>query len=144
MFPCPFRTFFPPVVLYCNQYAKGEFSAVFSVFMRLAVTVAAIPLCATYYPGVHMQDLPAALLAGAVLGVLYAIIRPIARLLLKILNWFTVGLLYVLIDTWLVWTATAMYPEAVTVDSFWWAVAIAVSVNIARMLIDIVTRSTKK
>ena len=114
----------------------------FSVVLRFAVTVAAIPLCATYYPGVHMQDLPAALLAGA--GVFYALIRPIARLLLKIINWITLGLIYVLIDTWLVWTATAMYPEAVAVDNFWWAVAIAVSVNIARMAIDILTRSTKK
>ncbi len=115
-----------------------------SVVLRFGVTVAAIPLCATYYPGVHMQDLQAALLAGAVLGVFYALIRPVARLLLKILNWITLGLIYVLIDTWLVWTAAAMYPQAVAVDNFWWAVAIAVSVNVARMVIDVLTRSTKK
>lgn len=116
----------------------------FSVVLRFAVTVAAIPLCATYYPGVHMQDLPAALLAGAALGVFYALIRPIARLLLKIINWLTLGLIYVLIDSWLVWTVTGTYPQAVSVDNFWWAVAIAVSVNVARMVIDIITRSTKK
>ena len=116
----------------------------FGVVLRFAVTVAAIPLCAAYYPGVHMLDLQAALLAGAVLGIFYALIRPVARLLLKIINWVTLGLIYVLIDTWLVWTATTMYPQAVTVDNFWWAVAIAVSVNVARMVIDIITRSTKK
>lgn len=116
----------------------------FGVFMRFAVTVAAIPLCATYYPGVHMQDLPAALLAGAVLGLLYALIRPVARLLLKVINFLTLGLLYVVLDTWLVWTATTMYPEAVTVDNFWWAVAIAGSVNVVRMVIDIVTSGAKK
>ena len=116
----------------------------FSVVLRFAVTVAAIPLCATYYPGVHMQDLQAALLVGAVLGVFYALIRPVARLLLKILNWITLGLIYVLIDTWLVWTAATMYPDAVSVDNFWWAVAIAVSVNVARMVIDVITRSAKK
>jgi uncharacterized membrane protein YvlD (DUF360 family) len=116
----------------------------FSFVMRFAVTVAAIPLCATYYPGVHMQDLPAALLAGAALGVFYALIRPIARLLLKIINWLTLGLIYVMIDSWLVWTVTGTYPQAVSVDNFWWAVAIAVSVNVARMVIDIITRSTKK
>ena len=116
----------------------------FSFVLRFAVTVAAIPLCATYYPGVHMQDLQAALIAGAALGVFYALIRPIARLLLKIINFLTLGVLYVLIDTWLVWTATGLYPEAVAVDSFWWAAAIAVSVNVARMVIDIITRSTKK
>lgn len=116
----------------------------FSVVLRFAVTVAAIPLCATYYPGVHMQDLQAALLTGAVLGIFYALIRPIARLLLKIINFLTLGLIYILIDTWMVWTATNMVPEAVSVDSFWWVVAIAASINIARMAIDVITRSTKK
>jgi len=112
--------------------------------MRFAITVAAIPLCAEYYPGVHMQDLRSALIAGAVLGILYALVRPIARLLLKIINFFTLGLLYVALDTWLVLTVANMYPEALAVDSFWWAIAIAGSVNIARMLIDILTRDFKK
>jgi putative membrane protein len=116
----------------------------FSVVLRFAVTVAAIPLCATYYPGVHMQELPAALLVGAVLGVFYTLIRPIMRLLLKIINFLSLGLIYIAIDTWLVWTAANMYPEALSVDNFWWLVAIAVSVNIARMVIDILTRSMKK
>jgi len=116
----------------------------FSVVLRFAVTVAAIPLCATYYPGVHMQDLQAALIVGAVLGAFYALLRPLARLLLKVVNFLTLGLIYILVDTWLVWTATGMYPEAISVDSFWWAAAIAGSVNVARMVIDVITRSAKK
>ena len=72
------------------------------------------------------------------------LLRPLARLLLKIINFFTLGLIYILIDTWLVWTVTGMYPEAVSVDSVWWAMAIAASVNIVRMVIDILTRSMKR
>ncbi len=116
----------------------------FSIVLRFAVTVAAIPLCATYYPGVHMTELQAALIAGAALGAFYALLRPLARLLLKIVNFLTLGLIYILIDTWLVWTVAGMYPDAITVDSFWWAAAVAASVNIVRMLIDIITRSAKR
>jgi len=116
----------------------------FGVVLRFAVTVAAIPLCAAYYPGVHMENLQTALLVGVVLGVLYALIRPVARLLLKVINWLTLGLLYVLVDTWLVWTATGMDPEAVTVDNFWWAAAVAVSVNIVRMLVDGITSGASR
>lgn len=115
-----------------------------SVMLRFAVTVAAIPLCATYYPGVHMQDLQAALLAGAALGAFYALLRPLARLLLKIVSFLTLGLINILVDAWLVWTVTQMYPSAIAVDSFWWAAAVAVSVNVARMAIDVVTRSMKR
>ncbi|HPJ03235.1 MAG TPA: phage holin family protein [Candidatus Limiplasma sp.] len=116
----------------------------FSIVLRFAVTVAAIPLCATYYPGVHMQNLQAALIAGAALGAFYALLRPLARLLLKIINFLTLGLIYILIDTWLVWTVAGMYPDAIAVDSFLWAAAVAASVNIARMIIDIITRSMKR
>ena len=116
----------------------------FSVLLRFAVTVAAIPLCATYYPGVHMQDLQTALIAGAALGAFYALLRPLARLLLKIINFLTLGLIYILVDSWLVWSVAGMYPDAISVDSFWWAAAVAVSVNVARMIIDIITRSMKK
>ena len=76
---------------------------------------------------------------GAVLGVLYMVLRPIVRLLLKVLNWLTLGLLYVAVDTWLVWTAAALVPGAVTVDNVWWAVAVAAAVNVARTLISALT-----
>ena len=116
----------------------------FSIVLRFAVTVAAIPLCATYYPGVHMADLQAALLVGVALGAFYTLLRPVARLLLKLINILTLGVIYIGIDAWLVWTATQMYPNAVSVDNIWWTLAIAGSVNIVRMVIDIITRSTKR
>ena len=67
------------------------------------------------------------------------VLRPVVRLLLKVLNWLTLGLLYVAVDTWLVWTAAALVPGAVTVDNIWWAVAVAAAVNVARTLISALT-----
>ena len=117
----------------------------FSIVLRFAVTVAAIPLCATYYPGVHMQDLQAALIAGAALGAFYALLRPLARLLIK--------------DRQLPDAGADLHPDrhlagmdgrgdVPRCDDPWTASggrrAVAVSVNVARMVIDIITRSMKK
>lgn len=111
----------------------------FGAFLRFAVTVAAIPLCAQYMEGVHTTDWTKAALIGVILAVLYMILRPVVRLLLKVVNWLTLGLLYVAVDAWLVWTAIGMLDGAVTVDNFWWAVAMAFVVNAARTVIGALT-----
>ena len=107
--------------------------------LRFAVTVAAVPLCAQYLPGVHMTDWTKAVMIGAILAVLYLVLRPLVRLLLKVINWLTLGLLYVAVDAWLVWSATQMMGGAVTVDNFWWAVAVAGAVNVGRTLAGALT-----
>ena len=112
--------------------------------LRFAVTVAAVPLCATYMPGVHMTDVAGAMLIGAILGALYMLLRPVLRLLLKVLSWLTLGLLYVVIDAWLVWTAVSMMGGGVTLDSFWWAGAVALAINLARTVIGVLTGSLRK
>ena len=111
----------------------------FGAILRFAVTVAAVPLCAQYLPGVHTADWTKAALIGAVLALLYIVLRPLMRLLLKVINWLTLGLLYVVVDAWLVWTAAEMMGGAVTFDSFWWAVAVAFAVNAARTVIGALT-----
>ena len=115
-----------------------------ATILRFAATVAVIPLCATYLPGVHMQNVQGAALIGAILGGLYIVIRPLARLLLKVINWLTLGLLYVVLDAWLVWTAVGMMDGAVTLDHIGWAAAVALAVNVARTLIGLMTGSLKK
>lgn len=111
----------------------------FGAILRFAVTVAAIPLCAQYLPGVHMTDWSQAAVIGAILGVFYVVLRPLMRLLLKVINWLTLGLLYVAVDAWLVWTAASIMGGGVTFDNFWWSVAVALAVNVARTLIGALT-----
>ena len=112
--------------------------------LRFIATVAAVPLCAQYLAGVHTTDWTKAALIGAILGILYVVLRPLMRLLLKVINWLTLGLLYVVVDAWLVWTAVGMLGGAVTLDNFWWAVAVAVVVNAARTVIGALTGSLHK
>ena len=112
--------------------------------LRFAVTVAAVPLCAEYMDGVHMGSWTSGVLIGAILAALYMVLRPVIRLLLKVINWLTLGLLYVGVDAWLVWTAAGMMNGAVTLDSFWWALAVAAVVNVARTVVGALTNSLRK
>ena len=104
----------------------------------------AIPFCAQYMAGVHTTDWTKAALIGVILAVLYMLLRPLMRFLLTVINWLTLGLLYVALDAWLVWTAVGMMNGAVTLDNFWWAVAVAVVVNAARTVIGALTGSLHK
>ena len=92
----------------------------FAAFVRFAVTVAAVPLCAEYLDGVKMLDLTNALVVGVILAAIYTVLRPVMRLILSVLNFCTLGLLYI----------------AVVFDSYWWALAVAVIINVARTLVD--------
>jgi uncharacterized membrane protein YvlD (DUF360 family) len=125
---------------YTKDDVNGGIGGMFGGVMRFLVTVAAVPLCALYLPGVHMtNDWTQAVMIGAILAVLYLVFRPVIRLLLKVLNWLTLGLLYVMVDAWLVWSAAQMLGGAVTMDNFWWAVAVAFVVNVGRTLVGALT-----
>jgi len=109
------------------------------ILLRFGVTVAAIPLCGNFLDGVHILDMGNALLLGAILGFIYMILRPLTRLILSVFNFCTLGLINVAVDAWLVWTAVSLIENSVTLDSFWWALAIALVINTARFLIDLFT-----
>lgn len=102
---------------------------------RFLACVAAAPLCAYFLPGVTAADYTYAVVAGAVLGVVYLVLRPLLKLLLGVFNLFTLGLLYVLLDAWLVLLLNQVLPAAqFHVDGFLWALAMAAVVNVARGL----------
>lgn len=108
----------------------------FAAFVRFAVTVAAVPLCAEHLDGVKMLDLTNALVVGVILAAIYTVLRPVMRLILSVLNFCTLGLLYIAVDAWLVWTAAGLVENSVAFDNYWWALAVAVIINVARTLVD--------
>ena len=75
---------------------------------------------------------------------LAARLRPLLRLLLKVVNFCTLGLLYVAVDAWLVWTAAALVENSVQFQNFWWALAVAAVVNAARMAIDALSGDVRR
>ncbi|MEG2718462.1 MAG: phage holin family protein, partial [Clostridia bacterium] len=112
--------------------------------MRFVVTVAAVPLCGYLMDGVRVVEYANAALVGLILAVIYTALRPLMRLILSVLNFCTLGLLNVAVDAWLVWTAAGFIKNSVIFESYWWALAVAIAINIARTLVDAVTGNLKR
>lgn len=112
--------------------------------LRFLITVAAVPLCGYYMDGFYVSDITQAVLLGVVLGVLYLLFRPLARLVLSVFNFCTLGLLYIVVDAWLVWTAVGFFRPALMMYNFWWAVAVAVVINALRGVVDVLSGNTGK
>ena len=108
----------------------------FCGILRFLVTAAAVPLCAELMGGVRAVDMSNAIVLGLLLAVVYTVLRPLLRLLLKVVNFCTLGLLYIAVDAWLVWTAAGLVENSVVFENYWWALAVAVIINVARTLVD--------
>jgi uncharacterized membrane protein YvlD (DUF360 family) len=108
-------------------------------FLRFAITAAAIPLCAKFMDGVSLINMENAILLGVILAVGYTLLRPLVRLLLSVINFCTLGILYVLVDAWLVQAAASLVNNSVTFDSFWWALAVSLVINLGRTAVDVLT-----
>lgn len=114
---------------------KGE-DALGAALARFLITAAAIPLCARFMDGVTVLDLQNALIVGAGLAVVYTVLRPLMRLILSVLNFCTLGLLSIFVDAWLVQLAPRIVENSVAFESYWWALAVAACINVARTLVD--------
>lgn len=107
-----------------------------AMLARFLITAAAIPLCARFMDGVVVIDMTNALILGAILGVAYTVLRPLVRLILSVINFCTLGLVSIFVDAWFIQLAAGYVENSVTFESYWWAVAVAVAINAARMLVD--------
>ena len=107
-----------------------------ATLLRFGITVVAIPLCSRFMDGVRMIDQDNALLLGVVLAILYTLLRPFLRFVLKLPNFCTLGLVYVLLDAMLVNWVPKIVRNSVEIDSFWWALAVSLAVNALRLLVD--------
>ena len=96
--------------------------------------VAGTVLAAELFPGVHAESLAVAALVGAGLGLVYQLLRPIVKVLTFPFALVTLGLLYVLIDAGLLWMVKNFF-EGYTIDSFGWAIATSVTVNLMRRML---------
>ena len=63
----------------------------------------AMPTCAKLLPGFHMESIAAGLTAGALLGIVHLVVRPVIRLLAVPLGCLTLGLILPVIDMGLIY-----------------------------------------
>ncbi|MBR4068677.1 MAG: phage holin family protein [Clostridia bacterium] len=109
-----------------------------ATILRFAATIAAVPLCAHLMDGVHLIDMHNAIVLGVVLAVIYTLLRPLLRLVLKIPNFCTLGLVDILVDALLVNWMPQLVKNSVVIDNFLWALAVSLAVNALRLIVDIV------
>ena len=98
---------------------------------RFCGCVAAMPIAAFFLPGVHTADARTAWIAGAFLGFIYLVLRPIAKLILLPFTCFTFGILGFVVDVLLVRLAAQWMP-GFEIDGFWWALLAAIVVSLLR------------
>lgn len=110
-----------------------------ATIFRFLITAAAVPLCAVYMDGVQLLDMTNAIVVGLILAVIFTLLRPVLRLILSVISFCTMGLLNVVVDAWLVWTAAGLVENSIAFENFWWALAVAVVANVARTLVDIIS-----
>jgi len=89
-----------------------------SLLLRWIVNAGALLLVAYLYPGVHVQDFLAALVAALVLGLVNALIRPILVILTLPVTLLTLGLFLFIINAALFWLVAELV-SGFTVTGFW-------------------------
>jgi putative membrane protein len=78
--------------------------------LRAVITAIGLWVATRWVPGVHVSGVPALLIAGVVLGVVNAIVRPIAFILTLPITILTLGLFLLVLNALMVWLASWMVP----------------------------------
>jgi putative membrane protein len=86
--------------------------------IRVLVNTAAIVLAAHLVSGLSVASLTTALIAGLVLGVINAIVRPILVFLTLPLTLLTLGLFLLVLNAFCLWLTSVVVP-GFTVTGFW-------------------------
>ena len=97
--------------------------------IRVLVNGAAILLGAYLVPGVAVRSVTSALIAGLVLALINAIVRPILVFLTLPLTLVTLGLFIFVLNAFCFWLASVFVP-GLTVRGFWAAVLGALIVSV--------------
>ena len=102
---------------------------------RLVLNGIAIIVAAWLLPGLHVRDPFAALIAGAILGFVNAIIRPVLFLLTLPLTLVTLGLFIFVLNA-LCLELTAVLVPGFDIDGFWWALLGALLVSAVSWILN--------
>ncbi len=101
--------------------------------------IAGLALAAYLLPGVSYTEVSVVVLMGAVLGLVYTILRPLVKTLTLPLRILTLGLLNIVIDAGLLWLVAEQF-QGFTIESFGLAVVSAFLVNLCRSIVRSVIR----
>ena len=99
------------------------------------VLTLALLIVSHLYSGLQVANLPAAIVAAAVLGILNALVRPVLQFFALPITFLTLGLFYFVINgLMLYWTAYLV--EGLAVRSFGAAVLASILVSLCSLLLN--------
>jgi putative membrane protein len=99
------------------------------------VLTIALLIVSHLYSGFQISDLPTAIVASAVLGILNALVRPVLQFFALPITFLTLGLFYFVINgLMLYWTAALV--KGVVVRSFWAAVLASILISLCSLLLN--------
>ena len=112
------------------------------LFHWITLTVALL-IVSHFYTGLRVVDLPAAIVAAAVLGILNAIVRPVLQFFALPITFVTLGLFYFVINgLMLYWTASLV--RGFAVRSFGAAIVGSILISIISLMLNFVFKSKRR
>jgi putative membrane protein len=102
---------------------------------RLLLNGLAIIAAAWFVPGLQIEDAPTALLAGAILGLVNALVRPVLFLLTLPLTLITLGLFIFVLNA-ICLGLTAWLVPGFSIDGFWSALLGALVVSVVSWILN--------
>jgi putative membrane protein len=102
--------------------------------LRACITALGLWLATRWVSGIRIDDASTIVIAGVLLGVVNAIVRPIAIVLTLPLTILTLGLFLLIVNTAMVGLVAAMLPGFHIFGGFWSAFATAVIVGVTGWL----------
>jgi len=102
--------------------------------IRVLVNTAAILLAASVVPGIGVRSVTSALIAGFVLALINAIVRPILVVLTLPITLVTLGLFIFVLNAFCFWLASVFVP-GLAVHGFWAALLGALIVSVVSWIL---------
>jgi putative membrane protein len=112
----------------------SEYDDPVGVVIRVLVNTGAILLAAHLVPGLSVSSLTTALIAGLVLGIINAIVRPVLVFLTLPLTLLTLGLFLLVLNAFCLWL-TSVFVPGFSVAGFWPAFLGALIVSVVSWIL---------
>lgn len=108
-----------------------------SILIRWIVLAIAVGITVWMLPGLHLTgDIGTLFLLSAVLGLLMAVLKPILMLLTCPLVILTLGLFTFVINTFMLYVTSWIFPDSFKIDTFWWALLASIIISAIAMILN--------
>ncbi len=112
------------------------------LLLRWLLAACALLLVAYVYEGVQLRSFPSALIAAAVIGLFYMLLRPVLVMLTLPVTVVTFGLFLFVINALLFWAAASVL-DGFYVSGFWAALLGSIIYSVIMLVVDAALRASR-